>query len=180
MFSPDFCVTLGFIFLRTYDRCLLGDELWLWDGEKWRKVHPWQMFGSLILSHMGLNTFWTQWDSTNEQRFSLTYLSGATDSVLFPYFVLVRWLLVVPSHYHLRLNVHRWVLPASVLDRRNLLESMDSFCSGLFILFRLHSEAVLTSWCSQKAARSLGCRSSIDVWLLVLARSPQSSSSWET
>lgn len=48
--------------------------------------------------------------------------------------------------------------------------------STLPSLLPLYGEAALTSWWSWVAAGCLGLRSSIDVWLFVLADSPKTSS----
>lgn len=87
----------------------------------------WQMLGCLILSHMGLNTFRTQWDSTNKQHLlSHKYIPQLLDRQrsYFHFFVkdILRWIPVVPSRCHLRLTVHRRALPAGSLDMTNLLE----------------------------------------------------------
>lgn len=65
---------------------------------KWRKF-VWQMLGSLLLSHMGLNTFRAPRDLTNKHRLhkhTSTFLSCSADSVFIWLFLCLGYFKIDP------------------------------------------------------------------------------------
>lgn len=118
------------------DCSVMSSTLWQ-DWEKRRSKFLWQMLGCLILSHMGLNTFRTPWDSTNKQwllyKHPGTSLSCSIGSgFIFCVWDILRRIPVVPSWCPLRLTAHHRLLSAGSLGAAGLEEPTSSACSSLF------------------------------------------------